>query len=123
MTGQVPLLKISGLPTATEQRGRVHARAGDGVSEEAEQARKDAIDVAAKTVAADEHVRDEVNNASERRREDTGCAFIVPLLLDWHACTVCVCVLYSRTDQQQLPDTNRVRQQVPPTWYLEVGSS
>lgn len=73
------------------QRRLVRASGGDDVSEEAEQARKDLIDVAGKTVPADEYVRDEVATASKRRPEDTDrCAFIVALLLlVRHGTTVC----------------------------------
>lgn len=60
----------------------MRADAGDHVSEEAEEARKDLIDVPGKTVPADAQVLGEVATASKRRPEDTDCAFIVPLLLE-----------------------------------------
>lgn len=63
----------------------MRADAVDRVSEEAEEARKDLIDVAGKTVPADELVRGEVT-ASKRRPEDTECAFIMPLLLEGTYC-------------------------------------
>lgn len=67
----------------------VRADASDNVSEEAGEARKDLIDVAGKTVPADEQMRGEVATASKRRPEDTYCAFIVlPLLLDGTYCAV-----------------------------------
>lgn len=96
------LLLALGLPTVSEPRWLVRASAGDDVSEEAAQARKDAIDVAGKTVPADEHVRDEVATASERRHEDTDCAFIVPLLLERHV----LCAQYPATQSMDRHSSN-----------------
>lgn len=93
------------------------ADAGDNVSEEAGEARKDLIDVAGKTAPADEQMRGEVATASKRRPEDTECAFIVLLLplllLDGTYCAVHLGYLVDyRQMPQQLPDTNRVEQRV-----------
>jgi len=115
----MPLLAL-GLPTGSEQRWLVKASAGDDVSEEAEQARKDVIDVAGKTVPADERVQGEVATASKRRPEDTDGAFIVCRCC-LKARTVCSAPSHARRlygqdtvcgqdTQQQLPDTNRARQ-------------
>lgn len=76
----IPLLTLVGLPARSEERWLVRADVGDDVSEEAEEVCRDRVDVAGKTVPADEQVRVEVATASRRRPEDTECAFIVPLL-------------------------------------------
>lgn len=103
----IPLLTLLGLPARSEERWLVRADAGDDVSEEAEEVCRDPVDVAGKTVPADEQERVEVATASRRRPEDTECAFIVPLLLKARNVQS-----VSRQMQQQLPDTNRVEQRV-----------
>lgn len=115
------LLLTSGLRAGCEWRWLVRMSAGGDVSEEAEEVRKDLIDVAEETGPGDEQVA----TASKRRPEDTACAFIVLLVL----LLVLASLAVYRQTQQQLSGTNRARagkywvRACPPASFSSLGPS